>query len=379
MLTSLDDYPIHQTPTPVSQPASGDRNHYDRYFFNGYATDASAMFAVAMGRYPNRSVVDAAFSVLRDGAEVSVLASGRAPADPAVTEVGPIAVDVVEPLRRLRVRVDAPQHGLEAELTFVARTAALEEPRYQRAEGTRTVFDLTRLTQWGHWTGWYRVDGEVTTVTPGRWWGCRDRSWGVRRVGEPEGGAPTLAAPQFWWLWTPVSFEDVCVHAAVNEESDGRAWLRSGAVVPVLGGPSDPVIDEEAPPDRRIRRTEDLHHDLRWQPGTRWADHAALRIGAGEGSETLTLEPVGRFQMSGIGYRHPSFSHGTWHGELAVHGERVRTDDLDPLDVTNIHVQHLCRARYGGRDGVGVMEQLVVGPYPAGGMHCLLDGSAPSG
>ena len=68
--------------------------------------------------------------------------------------------------------------------------------------------------------------------------------------------------------------------------------------------------------------------------------------------------------MSGIGYRHPSFSHGTWHGELAVHGERVRTDDLDPLDVTNIHVQHLCRARYGGRDGVGVMEQLVVRPLP---------------
>ena len=43
MLTPFDDYPIHQTPLPIAQPATGDRNHYDRYFFNGYATDGAAI------------------------------------------------------------------------------------------------------------------------------------------------------------------------------------------------------------------------------------------------------------------------------------------------------------------------------------------------
>lgn len=36
LLTSFDDYPIHQMPVPVSQTGTTDRNHYDRYFFNGY-------------------------------------------------------------------------------------------------------------------------------------------------------------------------------------------------------------------------------------------------------------------------------------------------------------------------------------------------------
>ena len=35
MLTPLDDYPVHQTSRPLAMPASGDPNHYDRFFFNG--------------------------------------------------------------------------------------------------------------------------------------------------------------------------------------------------------------------------------------------------------------------------------------------------------------------------------------------------------
>ncbi|HVM39755.1 MAG TPA: hypothetical protein VM618_03115, partial [Acidimicrobiia bacterium] len=65
MLTPFDDYPIHQTPLPVAHPVGGDPNHYDRYFFNGYTGDL--YFAVAMGLYPNRGVIDAAFSVVHDG------------------------------------------------------------------------------------------------------------------------------------------------------------------------------------------------------------------------------------------------------------------------------------------------------------------------
>ena len=57
MLTSFDDYPIHQTAEPVAQPASGDRNVYDRYFFNGYSRDGDLFFAAALGLYPNRGVM----------------------------------------------------------------------------------------------------------------------------------------------------------------------------------------------------------------------------------------------------------------------------------------------------------------------------------
>src|SRR6185503_11260642 len=34
VLSSMDDYPIHQTAAPIAHVASSDRNFYDRYYFN---------------------------------------------------------------------------------------------------------------------------------------------------------------------------------------------------------------------------------------------------------------------------------------------------------------------------------------------------------
>ena len=88
MLSSFDDFPIHQTSHPIVQTASTDINHYDRYFFNGYTRDTRLFFALAMGLYPNRHVADASFSVVVDGGtvdarQISVHASRRAPTDRA--------------------------------------------------------------------------------------------------------------------------------------------------------------------------------------------------------------------------------------------------------------------------------------------------------
>ena len=79
VLTPFDDYPIHQTALPIAHPATGDPNHYDRYWFNGYTEDF--YFAVGMAVYPNRGIIDAAFSAVHDGVQRSVFASGRMPAD----------------------------------------------------------------------------------------------------------------------------------------------------------------------------------------------------------------------------------------------------------------------------------------------------------
>ena len=152
MLTPFDDYPIHQTPAPIAQPFSGDPNHYDRYWFNGFSRDGGFFLGAAMGHYPNRGVVDGAFSVVHDGVQHSLFASGRMPHDRATT-VGPLRIEVVEPLRTLRYVVAENDHGLTADVTFRARTQAVEEPRQQLARDGVPVMDYTRLTQWGTWEG----------------------------------------------------------------------------------------------------------------------------------------------------------------------------------------------------------------------------------
>src|SRR5262249_1717560 len=187
VLTPFDDYPIHQTPLPIAHPATGDPNHYDRFWFNGYTEDY--YFAAGMAVYPNRGIIDGAFSVVSGGVQRSVLASGRIPNDRSPRRLGPLSIEIAEPLRVTRVRVDAEDLGIDADVTFWARTVALEEPRQTLTAGTRTVMDSTRMTQWGTWTGRIGVAGRETALARG--WGTQGRAWG----GPPPGG-PTPAAPE---------------------------------------------------------------------------------------------------------------------------------------------------------------------------------------
>jgi hypothetical protein len=79
--------------------------------------------------------------------------------------------------------------------------------------------------------------------------------------------------------------------------------------------------------------------------------------------------------MRGLGYTSPEWSHGVWHGELAVGREDWRVDEQSPQDPTAQHVHHLVTARLGDREGVGLFEQIIFGPHTQFGFHDLLDGA----
>jgi hypothetical protein len=373
VLTTYDDFPVHQTSDPVSRTASTDLNHYDRYFFNGYTADADVFFALAMGLYPNRHVADAAFSVVvgggSDGArQVNVHASRRAPADRAdANEVGPIRVVVVDPLHTLRVVVDAPEHGLRADLTFVRRSDPIEEPHFHHQVGVRVLLDYTRLTQFGAWEGWLEVDGERTDLEPATTHGCRDRSWGVRPVGERHATGAPVADPQFYWLWAPVNFPSFSTHFDVNEWSDGRRWHESGFVTTATG-PADAM--------------RSVDYELTWRPGTRAAATFALDLDPWDGEPTrIELEPLYDFHMAGIGYGHAEWGHGVWKGELEIGGDRWDLPVQDPLALDRVHVQTVVRARSSGglgeHTGLGVLEQYVIGRHRPTGLEGLVDGWQP--
>ncbi|HLZ69035.1 MAG TPA: hypothetical protein VKV26_03910 [Dehalococcoidia bacterium] len=371
MLTPFDDYPIHQTPEPIAHTVGGDRNHYDRYFFNGYDRDGGCFFAAALGVYPNRQVIDAAFSVVLDGVQHAVFASGRAPLDRGVTRVGPLAVEVVEPLRMLRVTADAASLGIEADVTFTARTPAIEEPRARALDGPILRSDYTRLTQWGAWRGTVRAGGTAFAIEPDRVLGSRDRSWGVRGVGEPPGGAPARTPRQFFWLWAPLNFDDCCTHLALTDDAQGRHLYQSACVVPLLGEGAPAFGQPEA-----VEHMRDVDATVEWEPGTRRARHATLTLIPWRGErEVIELAPLLTFQMMGIGYLHPEWGHGRWHGEEATGSAAWTLAELDPLDTPHLHIQQVVRARRGGQDGIGVLEQLAIGPHAPSGFSGLRDGA----
>ena len=369
MLSPFDDYPVHQTALPVAHPATGDPNQYDRYFFCGYDRDGELYFGAAMGHYPNRKVIDASLSVVHDGVQRSVFASGRIPLDRGRTRVGPIEVEVVEPLRTLRVTVDAAHLGITADVTFEARTAASEEPRVTMRDGTVLVMDSTRLTQWGSWSGAIDVEGTRLDLRPDRTLGTRDRSWGVRSVGEPVPGAPSGRPPQIFWLWAPLNFENECTHLARFESGDGTPWYHSAHVVPVLADGEATYGTEET-----IEELEGVDYTIDWEPGTRRAQAASLTLHHRSGtSELITFERLATFQMKGIGYFHPEWGHGRWHGEADEGAESWKLDEIDPLDPSSNHIQQLFRVTKGDEAGVGILEQIAIGPHEPTGLTGILD------
>lgn len=373
MLSSFDDYPVHQTPEPVARPASSDRNVYDRIWMNGFADDGAFYFGVGMGLYPNRRILDGAFSIVHEGEQHAFHVSRRAPADPRETSAGALRIEVVEPMRRVRVVLEENETGIACDLLFTARSAALEEGRQTLRREGRILMDATRFAQFGRWEGQIRHGGRSVAVEAAHVPGIKDRSWGIRPVGEPEaGGAPARSAPQLFFLWSPIHWEDRCSHFVVFEDAEGLAWHQEGAMIPAREDPGR--IPTTGEPERV--RMAAVEHRLRYVPGTRRAASAELALVERSGvRHEIALEPLLCFHMKGLGYAHPQWGHGRWQGELVQAGESWKTEALDPLAFENVHIQQVVRARMGEARGIGVLEQLAIGPHARYGFRELLDGA----
>jgi hypothetical protein len=337
MLTPADEYLIHQTSTSFDTVATSDLQLLRPVLFNGYRRDGGVYFALAMGVYPNLGIMDAAFSVVLDGKEYAVRGSRLLGADRMDTRVGPISVQVLEPLKKLRVRVGRNKWGITADLVFDARSLPAEEPHFTRRARNVMAMDYTRMTQHGSWSGKFGVDGKTFDLAQDTWWGSRDHSWGIRNVGgrDPR-GAPPDEQPQFFWSWSPLNFDDLCTLYTVSEYADGTRWHESGVILTPY-------------PDATATESE-VDHQITFQKGTRWASQAVITLRPAKGREMeIELTPLYNFLMKGIGYGDPKWGHGMWVGPDEVDGVVYDLSQEDPM--ANLHIQAVVTAKAGRRKG----------------------------
>lgn len=364
MLSPGDDYPLHQTPRPVRDPGT-DRNLYDRFFFHLWSPDLTTYAAVAQGQYPGRNVADGALGVSvaspRGRVQHNVRASRLLGDDRLDTSVGPLRIEVVEPLRRLRVVLGSNGSGVEADLLFSARCAPFEEPPYTWRNGHRVVGDYTRLTQAGTWSGTLCTPESGPLDVDG-WLGGRDRSWGIRPVGEPEPmGAPEVERPGFYWLWAPLQVGERVYLFDVNETPEGVRW-HEGCMAAGPGAEIDAIEVGHAT------------YAGTYRPGTRRLASFSLDLDLPSGPRRIDLDLRFPFMMAGIGYTHPTMGHGTWQGERRLEHDRWMVDELDPAAFAHQHVQHVAAAVDDlGNEGSGILEQLILGPHDPSGLRSFLD------
>ena len=301
-LSSWDDYPVHQAAEFIAHPATSDRNFYDRYYFNMHPSSGDWFAIFGYGQYPNLGVVDA-FIDVRHGGSQYIVRSSAPLGDRGDLSVGPFRVEVLEPLRRLRVVVEPTEHSVAMDVTWEGHIPAMEEPRqYMRSKG-KVVFDTQRLAQTGYWSGTLSVGGVDLPVTPDL---CGARATAPGACGPSASPRPTASArasscsaacgttSRCSSTTTPS-----CTSATSVTTVSGR-WCRASAV---WVDPDRPVED--------LGRSEHEHHLI---PGTRVIDRSVVRFP--EAGLEITCTPLlANFVSIGTGYGiDADWRHGMYHG-----------------------------------------------------------------
>jgi hypothetical protein len=367
MLSSMDDYPLHQIAEPIRFVGTSDRNFYDRYYFNLHASSGELFMVMGLGQYPNLAVQDAFVSVTHAGRHHVVRAS-RELGDRMDTSVGPFRVEVVEGLKRLRFVLEPTEHTVACDLVWEGAIPAFLEPRQYIRKHGRVLFDTMRLAQTGCWTGTLTVDGKTFAVTPDRWWGTRDRSWGVRPVGEQE--HPGIRGPEGqlsgMWNYSPMQFDDHTVLYMLNETTDGLRVLEEAMRIW-----RDPAREPEWLGSPRYE------HVL--TPGTRMIEHSTITFpDAPGGAFSVRATPlVTAFIAIGTGYGMESdWRHGMYQGPLVVQGLVKAVDEIASFGQYGV-VDHVARFESStGAIGYGLHEHGFWGAFAKYGMHDAYGGAS---
>jgi hypothetical protein len=358
----LDEYPIHQSPLPMSRVVTSDRNFYDRCYFNAHDRTGEIFLVTGLGVYPNLGVIDAYATARRGDHQWAVQFSDALSERSLEQRVGGYEIEVVEPLRRLHLRCAAPDGGVEFDLAWTGSFPAVQEEPHLLLSGGRPVADASRFSQVGSWSGLLRVGDREFDVTDDRWVGIRDRSWGIRPVGEsaPPGRAAAEGMQGFWWVYMPLRFESCALIVILQENPDGYRTLNDARRVYS---------------DGRVEQLGWPRAEISYRSGTRHPESIRFHLADPAGKpvtvevETLTSVPL----HMGAGYTgDPDWSHGRWMGPGWT-GSAVY-DLTDPAVAGRIPwgvTDHLAHAWMDGEEGWGMFEHATMGRHDPTGFADL--------
>lgn len=353
MLTDMDDTLWHQLPTTFDHVGTSDPRFFDRYWFSAADPSGGGTLQFTLGAYQNMNVMDGGFVVIRDGRQHNVRVS-RSLRPRYSTECGPLRVEVVEPLRHLRLHVAPGEHGVSGTIDWRAILPAQEErARFTRVRG-RVVEESRRFDQIGRCSGELEIAGERVDVDD--WWATRDHSWGVReRMGieEPVTGPPSPQAEGSLFAFLFFSTSTHGGHLQVAEFT-GRPDFASFEIAKIAAPDEHgPVLDSAAldvdfVDDARPRRFRTAHFQLRL------ADARDLEV------EAKALGSAIDMQGLGYGGYDDGRGLGVWRGDDHLehdvwdvsHPAEVRRGDAVARPIHRIQPVRV-RLRGAGLDGEG--------------------------
>ena len=230
--TALDERFAHQIPEPFPNVLHFHPDWRESLFFIMHEREKPGdVLILTLAHFPSRQEMDS-LQLGRVG-ESPILARHmrKVEGDQDDFQVGPITIDVVEPLKKVRL-IAAPSAltPVSFDITFTARTAPYQLRRGTMKAKYEIIWDQSHMFQSGIYNGSYTF--QDTTFQINNWWGQRDHSWGVRAHSR----CPL-------WMWMPIQLEEGMLSVWHWEYPNGARVYTDGCFAPSNGSEPIPVID----------------------------------------------------------------------------------------------------------------------------------------
>jgi hypothetical protein len=192
MLIGSDEYPLHQITASFAGVAGSDPSWNDGHYVCLADQDGRVAVTSSLRLYSNNDVMDGFVCIRHDGRQHNIRISRRL--RPAMDDfrVGPLRIEVVEPMRALRLILDENEYGIALDVLCRGTTVPYEDPsEITRLDGRlvseRMTYELT-----GSCEGWVQVGASRHVLEPASASFFRNHSWGFQAG---RGGPKLYAAP----------------------------------------------------------------------------------------------------------------------------------------------------------------------------------------
>ncbi len=326
MLTPYDEFPVHQAPQPFSHIPSTDYSWDDGHYIGFFSPADQVFLATGLRVNPNTDMIGG-YALLNIAGHQTTVRFNRCWRRDFAMRVGPYTIEFVEPLRKLRVKLDENDSGMSFDLLWEGASPAFLEEHHVSTNRGRNTTDQTRYSQPGRATGTLRLRDKVFNVEPESWSASRDHSWGLYAGRAPLSPPahilppPAAAGPRrALRFWTVFRTGDYSGFYHLHETADGVQTKMNDVFGTPFGGRLFRGWGEE---------TVELaagRHEIELQPGTRILKAARVFLTDSQGREwrqELRVASPPWVPMT-MGYTPGSWKDGgtfhTYHGseELAL-------------------------------------------------------------
>jgi hypothetical protein len=355
----FDEYPLHQVTASFAGVAGSDPSWNDGHYVCVTEQSGAVSLTSNLRLYSNNDVMDGFVCIRHDGRQHNIRVSRRL--RPAVDDfrVGPLRIEIVEPMKALRLVLDDNAYGIALDVLCRGETLPYEDPAEVTRHDGRLMSERMTYELTGKCEGWVAVDGQRYELRPDAAAFFRNHSWGFQagRGGPKLYAAPAVGARRRapgvrqWVLFDMPGYGGFYFMDPSGRKASGKgALMRSDRIVPVT------KVDT----------------DLQFYDGGRRLRSGTFRLVDAEGGDqSFDVTDLGWVYCQGGGYFggfDDGLGQGVYRGDYHDEGEvwdvshptEVVTSDGRRFEFEHAWAENFTRLQSNGQSGLAHFECVVI-------------------